>query len=461
MRIECPRTALPPDGIYSELRLQKNLDQRIVLVNSDVMANNRVSNYGVSARTYKSGSWGFASSPDLSSASSVLRNATENSSRLHNILPYSHGPLRQEPSIDEFDLSTSKQHVGVKEKLAYLKELDFAIEYRYRELVSRTVVLSSLETEKHLRTSFGSDAYSKINRCHIQLKLDMERDGEVISLGRPFGGLGNFEDLFGDPGRLLDDVDDLVEHLRRKADGVQPTPGTYDVILNSNLAGILAHEAVGHTTEADLVKAGSVAGVMKNQRVGSELVTIVDYAWNRNGDICPVPVRVDDEGTAGRDVTIIEKGILRNYMHSKETARDFDEEPMGNGRASEYFDEPLVRMRNTAIFPGNDQLEDMIASIEDGYYLMDPTNGQADLTGEFMFGVAMGYKIRNGKLDRAIRDTTISGMAFEFLKNISMLSNEMTWLNIGMCGKKQMIPVGMGGPAVKCRIHVGGRNNEL
>jgi len=166
---------------------------------------------------------------------------------------------------------------------------------------------------------------------------------------------------------------------------------------------------------------------------------------------------VDDEGTIARDVTIIEDGVLKAYMHNRETALYFGHEPTGNARAYLYSDEPLVRMRNTAILPGDDKLEDMIASIDDGYYLTQTGNGQADLTSEFMFSVNMGYEIKKGKLGRAIRDTTISGVAFDLLRTVSMLSDEMTWSSSGMCGKKQPMPVGMGGPSVKCRVNMGGR----
>ena len=99
----------------------------------------------------------------------------------------------------------------------------------------------------------------------------------------------------------------------------------------------------------------------------------------------------------------------------------------------------------------------MIASIKDGYYLTKSGNGQADSTGEFMFGVDMGYEIKNGKLGRAIKSPTISGVAFEMLKTVTMVSDDLTWTSCGMCGKKQPIPVSMGGPAIKCRLNVGGR----
>ena len=103
------------------------------------------------------------------------------------------------------------------------------------------------------------------------------------------------------------------------------------------------------------------------------------------------------------------------------------------------------------------ELADMIASIDDGYYLTRSSNGQADSTSEFMFCVVMGYEIKNGKIKQAIKDTTISGIAFDVLKTITMISDEMVWSSGGLCGKKQIIPVGMGGPAIKCKLNIGGR----
>ena len=156
-------------------------------------------------------------------------------------------------------------------------------------------------------------------------------------------------------------------------------------------------------------------------------------------------------------MTLIKDGILTGYMNSRETAQHFGMEPGGNARAWLFSDEPLIRMRNTSVHPGTDKLEDMIASIDDGYYLIDSNNGQADTTGEFMFGVTLGYEIKNGKPGKALLDTTISGVAFEMLKTVDMVSDSVTWASSGFCGKKQPMPVGMGGPALRCKVMIGGR----
>jgi len=230
------------------------------------------------------------------------------------------------------------------------------------------------------------------------------------------------------------------------------------VILGGILSGMLAHEAVGHTVEADLVLGGSVAGYNLNKRVASELVSLVDYAQTTFGKSVPLPIYADDEGTKAEDAPlIIENGILRGYMNNRESAEHFGMTPAGNARAYLFSDEPLIRMRNTCILPGTSKLEEMIASVEDGYYFLDTNNGQADTTGEFMFGVTGGYEIKNGKLGRPILDTTISGVAFEMLKTVDMVSDEVVWASSGMCGKKQPMPVGMGGPALRCKVMVGGK----
>jgi TldD protein len=255
----------------------------------------------------------------------------------------------------------------------------------------------------------------------------------------------------------MERVDALYEALREKADGTHCEAGTHDVVLDPHVAGILAHEAIGHTCEADSVLSGSVAGDWVGRQVASDKITLGDWGGRGPDGRSDFAIHVDDEGTPCRDVTIIENGVLKGFLHSKDTARQLDAEPTGNARAFAFGDEPLVRMRNTAILPGNDRLADMIGAVDRGYYLTRSNNGQADWTSEFMFGITQGYEIKGGKLGRAIRDTTISGVAFDMLKTVTHVGDTLTWMPSAWCGKKQMIQVGMGGPAIKCRITIGGQ----
>lgn len=444
---------------YTELRFQENRSVNITLVDGAVMGNGRSEASGVSARVYRDGSWGFASHPDLGreSVRSVVRAATDSARFMDTRLKKGAGPLPSAAAAAEIDLSTRRPRLDQKGLMEFLRDLDAEIVRRCPGLSSRTVVLSCLDMEKSFLGSDGSRSYSMVPRAIVYVTMAMEKEGTPYELFDVHGGRGHFEDVFQAPGALYPRLAAQGEDLARKAEGVHAEAGERDCILDTDLAGVLAHEAVGHTTEADIVRGGSVAADRVGTAVASPLVTMIDFAHEALGRACPVPVRVDDEGTAAEDAVLIEKGILRGFMHNKESAVHFGARPTGNARAYRFSDEPLIRMRNTAILPGGDGLEDMISSIDDGYYLKRFNNGQADSTSEFMFGIVLGYRIRGGKLGGAIKDTTISGVAFEMLKTVSMVSRDMSWSCSGMCGKKQPIPVGMGGPAIKCRISLGGR----
>jgi TldD protein len=74
-----------------------------------------------------------------------------------------------------------------------------------------------------------------------------------------------------------------------------------------------------------------------------------------------------------------------------------------------------------------------------------------------MFGITLGYEIRGGKLGRAIRDTTVSGSAIKVLQSVDAVSSDVDWSCSGYCGKKQVMVVSMGGPALRAQAHLGGQ----
>lgn len=444
----------------TQLRAQINRARTVTLLGGNMVTNDRSESSGVCARVYQNGVYGFASNAEYSNASieAVWKAARENAAFLNSRIQNQPKALPSFAS-GQYQMQLPVQDFTQKHYIDFAQQVDAYIDKTYPDLASRIVIIKADSMEKHTCVSDGFNLYSLIPRSHLYVFMTADtKEGSTVELYTIMGGNGYFDAHFTNPELLYAEIDHLYTELMKKAEGIYPDAGVKDVVMHPKLAGILAHEAVGHTVEADLVMSGSVAGPNLGKQVASDLVTMVDFAHTiEDGSAAPIPIYVDEEGTPAEDAILIENGILKGYMHSRESAAHFDVMPQGNARAYSFSDEPLIRMRNTAILPGTDRLEDMIASIDDGYYFTDTNNGQADMTGEFMFGVSMGYEIKNGKLGRALRDTTISGIAFEMLKTVDMLSSDMYWTCSGMCGKKQWIPVGMGGPAVKCKINVGGR----
>ena len=447
------------DGMQTVLRGQENRTRRVVLLKGNLVQNARSEAAGINARVNNRGTFGFASIAEYSpeAAEKVLRAATENAlflsrhSGKNMALPVSSGtgfvPLNRE--IVDTDQKTI---------IEFCRTVDQYIDGKYPDLTSRTVVYYE---DSQDRIVYSSDAYSghlATPRCYVYIVLCAEtKDGVPVELFKAFGGFGSFRDQFSAPEDLYPGIDQLYGRLRDKKEGVYAQAGYRTVVLGGMMGGMLAHEAVGHTVEADLVRGGSVAGPSLNKRVASDLVTMVDFAHTYNDQPAPLPVYLDDEGTKAEDAVLIRDGILVGYMNDRESAAEYGMQPLGNARGWSFADEPIIRMRNTCILPGKHSVEDLIASVDDGYYLIDSGNGQADLTGEFMFGVTCGYEIKNGKLGKALLDTTVTGVAFEMLKTVDMVSDEVQWSSSGFCGKKQPMAVGMGGPHMRCRIMIGGR----
>jgi len=445
---------------YTELRAQVNTTRTVIFLAGNMVTNSQNSIGGVSARVYRGGTYGFASGAEYSDESikNVLAAAARNAAFMNTHVNKGLGPL---PTVAPGMVGLKKDYSEDVEQSAlieYAKALDSLIVERYKKLSSRMVRINCLDIEKLLAVSDGADSHFFQPRSLVYVQMSVETDDKIpVELFTPIGGFGHFSELFSDPALLTESLDRQYEQLMQKREGVYSNAGLRKCVLGPELAGILAHEAIGHTVEADIVLGGSIAGNYMNKVVASELVSMVDFAHTAFGKPCPLPVYVDDEGTIAEDVTLIENGILKSYMHSKESARHFGTKPQGNARGFSFSDEPLIRMRNTAVLPGKSKLGDMIASVDDGYYLIKTGNGQADTTSEFMFSVDMGYEIKNGKIGKALHETTISGVAFEMLKTVDMISDDMYWECAGFCGKKQPMTVGMGGPAIRCDLNIGGR----
>jgi TldD protein len=445
---------------YCELRVQENQDIRISLLNGDIINNSSTKVKGISARSYCKGKWGFSSNSEISIkvANDLIKEAEDNAYFISQKGSFIDLPSR--PSSYFFNYDETKG-VSINENqniyVNFLKELDNYILKNFKDLQSRNIVFSQQVLKKDLATSDGGSYSILYPRSYIYVILTLLKDQQPIELYDVFGGIGRFSHNFSSLESLYPKVNNIYENLRKKSEGVFPEAGMKKCILDSRISGMLAHEAIGHTVEADLVLGGSVAKDYMNKQVASSLVNLVDFAHHFSSDICPVPVFIDDEGTIAEDAIIIENGILKGYLNSKDNSDIFKQKLTGNARAYLYNDEPIVRMRNTAILPGKNKIEQMINSIDDGYYFILSGNGQADTTGEFMFSISFGYEIKNGKLEKALRDTTISGVAFELLKTVDMVSDDFIWDSSGFCGKKQPIPVGLGGPAIRCEVMVGGR----
>lgn len=443
---------------YLETRHHELRKTRMVMVDGNLTGNLRSVQAGVSARAYRDGYWGFASAPagDAEAAARMQGVAVHNARAMAGFGP------RQALALPGAHYRGEQRAHGLApltaaECSARMAELHAHCMKQYPGLRSTRVMITDESHVKQLQTEGGGQSLARIQRAAVYVVLVGEDEqGAPIELTEIVSGIGSLADIDWSLATLAPRLDVLHGHLQAKRHAVAARGGEQVVVLSADLAGMLAHEAMGHPCEADAVLSGAVTADLQGKPVASGLITMVDLAHHWQGQELMCPVYVDDEGTPAEDVTMIDRGVLRQLMHSRETAARLGLPPSGNARAYGPDDEPLVRMRNTAILPGTSTIDELIAGVDDGYLLLDTSNGQADATTEFMFGVNLAYEIRGGKLGRAVRDTTLSGSALKVLQSVDGVGNEMKWSCNGYCGKKQPMVVSVGGPALRARAHLGG-----
>ena len=446
---------------YAELRQHELRRTRMLMIDGNLAVNSRTAEGGVSARVYDGGYWGFASAPSTDAATRDrvrCQGARRTPRRWRASAPTSRNwPSPAASYRGEHAFASGRAPLTPAECVERMAELHAWCKQHYPSLKSSRFVLHDEHHAKRLATSTGSDVLNTIARatCYIVLVAEDEH-GAPVEMVEALSGKGSLADLDVSVATLAPLLDGMHEHLQAKRRAVPARGGLHTVVMAPELAGMLAHEAMGHPCEADIVLGGAVTGDLVGQQIASELVTMVDIAHTFNGEEVMIPVYADDEGVPARDAVLIDRGRLAEFMTSRETAAKLGIAATGSARAYSPHDEPLVRMRNTAILPGASKLDDMIAGVDDGYLLMKTSNGQADSTTEFMFGISLAYEIRGGKLGRAVRDTTLSGSAIKVLSSVDAVSDDMYWTCSGYCGKKQMMVVSMGGPALRARAHLGG-----
>jgi TldD protein len=246
-----------------------------------------------------------------------------------------------------------------------------------------------------------------------------------------FGGSDGLARLRGREAEMAERAKICVDLL--KAESVKS--GDYRVVLDQSLAGVFAHEAFGHFSEADIIE--DVPTMREKMHIGAELgnsvLSITDDP-TRPGQLGFY--RYDDEGVAARPVALMKNGVLVGRLHSRRTAAEFGEPLNGHCVAEDYRYAPIIRMGCIYIEPREQTREELLGLLGDGLYVCNQMGGQT--SGEnFTFGAQFGYEIKGGKPGRMLRDINISGNLYATLKNISGVGNDLKLHEVGGCGKGQ------------------------
>jgi len=438
---------------YTEIRIEEREASRVSFRGPELETASTVLDKGGIVRCLvRGGGWGVATFNDLTDISRRVEQAYEGACAIRGEL------------IDLAEVPVSEDRVTVP------LEQDFRgvpltekrrLAAGYNDIL-RTFDPAIIDTS----TSYW-DSFSRVTYANSEGTLvEEERPMVNVSVSAMARADGNVQRAFEGVSKVSGfgavlGHEEMVREVAERAVALLKAPrvkgGRYTVVCNPKLAGVFAHEAFGHLSEADFVYANPQAQEMMvlGRRFGQDILNIVD-----DGSIPGLrgSHKYDDEGVPAGRSDLIKDGVLVGRLHSRETAAKMGERPTGNARATGYRYPPIVRMTNTYVDSGDTSFEDMIADVELGIYACDAFGGQTALE-NFSFSSAYAYMIREGRIEEMVRDVILAGNLFHTLMSIEAVGNDFEWADFGMCGKGQGggLPVAIGSPHIRIRdVAIGG-----
>ncbi|MBS3814685.1 TldD/PmbA family protein, partial [Candidatus Bipolaricaulota bacterium] len=348
------------------------------------------------------------------------------------------------------------RRIPLEEKRDVVKKYNqLMLNYDDRIESTRTIYSDSFRELTYVNSE-GTTIYQEIPDLTLLLVAIAKGDENNIQIAHDsLGTAGGFDYVVG--------KEDITEEVASRAVSLLTADpvegGNYTVLLNPKLAGVFIHEAFGHLCEADHVyKNERLQEIMKlGREFGPENLNVVDEGFidGKRGNL-----PFDDEGVPRKKTYLIKDGKLNSFLHSRETAKKMGQDPTGNARAISYRYEPIVRMTNTYIEPGEESFNDLIKSIDRGIYAKDAYGGQTQLE-QFTFSAGYGHLIENGEIGSMVRDVVLTGNIFKSLENIAGIGNDLEIIgSAGGCGKggQMPLPVTDGSPHLLIQdVTIGGR----
>lgn len=439
------RTALSHGGDYSDLYFEYTTFFNLLLKDGVVSSGGFHTDFGVGIRVLKGEKTGYAYSENTE-MSEMLKAAKAASA----IAAGTSGGRTYTPVNDVrhdfYPVTSSWRDQSASAFLPFLKDLESRILAKDSRIVKVIARLSDSVCDVMMYNSLDELTYDSRPMGSVSVTAVFQHNGktENKSVSRSFR-MG--------PGMISPELAeelacDVVAGIDERFEAIRPKGGQMSVVMGAGASGILLHEAMGHAFEADFNRKGqSIFSGKMGQRVCPKGVNVVDdgtLAWNRGSG------NYDDEGVHGQKTYMVEDGILCSYLHDRISAEWYGVPPTGNGRRENFRYNPIPRMRATYMESGNAEPEGIIASVKEGIYVDEFSNGQVKIgEGDFTFFVKSGFLIENGRLTAPVKDINIIGNGPQALADIIAVGNDLkidngTWT----CGKEQSVPVSCGMPTV-------------
>jgi len=456
---------------YAEARLHIDSGSGVTLTNGKPEPVQLAKAKGIAVRVLVDGALGFASTNDLSRESldetvEIAYRTAKASKRLVT------NPIRlSKEKTEQANWETKARKplldVTIEKKLAVLEEIEKNLSPSVVkvDLPSRTLVLMDDITDRYFADTEGSKIHGVASRIGLLFVFTASEPGKGIiqRIGQK-GETGGWERLeeWDLPKYVAEEAKILGKILR---EAKQAPGGELDLVLGSEVTGIACHESCGHPQEADRILGREAAQAgesylkpdMIGHRIGTEVVTVVDDPTVPNSYGF---YEYDEEGVRASRRTLIKNGVIAGFLQNRETAAELGVSSNGAARAVSYDREPIIRMANTFMLPGEYEEEELIEDVSKGVFIKTFMEWNIDDRRYNQRYVGLeAYLIENGQITSAVRNPILEITTPGFYGSVDAVGKTVEY-EAATCGKgepEQGAPVWHGGPPIRLRkVRLGG-----
>jgi TldD protein len=456
-------TAARDGAEHADLRVERILSQALVLRDGSVATAADSTTLGLAVRVIVDGTWGFASSPELTpdAAAATARRAVQVARTLR---PVNSEPVERAGEPIHKDVSWVSDYridpftVPTQDKIALLAD------WSERLLAADGIDHVSAACPQVKEQKFYADLAGTRT---IQQRIRLEPRFEATSVDRAAGRFESMRTLAPPVGRGWEyalggagpngggwdfdtELAQTPELLAEKLKAASVDPGRYDLVIDPTNLWLTIHESVGHATEYDraIGYEAAYAGTsfatpdqLGTLRYGSEHMHVTGDRTVPHG---LATIGYDDDGVATSEFDLVKDGVLVGYQLDRTFARRLGlDRSNGCAFADSPHHIPIQRMPNVSLRPDPNRdtsVDDLIAGVDRGIYIVGDKSWSIDMQRyNFQFTGQRFYRIENGQLAGQLRDLAYQATTTDFWGSLRAVGGASSWLLSGAlnCGKAQ------------------------
>jgi len=444
---------------YVDVRIGRYLNQSINTREKRVDNIANTESYGMGIRVIANGSWGFASTDNMT-PDSIAKTAALAVQIAKFNAPLLEEPLKLAPQKGYGQVSWKTPIIQNAFEVPLKDKVDLLLQANDIALQSGVNFVNSslfcINEQKYFASTEGSYIDQDIHRIWPTFTVTKIEAGSGKfqtrnALSSPMG-MG-YEYLIPDKKEEIDGIFKLYKNrydiladmrlasaqVAEKIKARPVEPGKYDLILDPTNLFLTIHESVGHPTELDRVLGyeANYAGTSfltldkwkaGNFKFGSE---IVHFKGDKTQKGSLGAVGYDDEGVQCGEWDIIKNGVLVNYQVTRDQAHMLGlNASQGCSYADNWKNFQFQRMPNVSLQPSKEGLKvaDMIKNTEKGIYMFGRNSYSIDQQRyNFQFSGQLTFEIKNGQINGLVKDAAYQANTQEFWNACSAIAGEQDY----------------------------------